>query len=180
MARAKSAFASLTRGQRRSTSPGPISALVRGRANLARCLSRASVTRARTAWDGSPVPSPRSSCLVSRGSCTNRSIRSRNGPEMRLRYCTISWGRQRQGRSGSPKCPQGQGFMAPTRVKEAGKVTATPARTTVIRRSSRGCRRASNTLRSNSGSSSMNRTPWWANVISPGEGTPCPPPTMPA
>lgn len=42
-----------------------------------------------------------------------------------------------------------------------------------------GSRRASNTLRSNSGSSSRNSTPLWASEISPGAGM-APPPTMAA
>ncbi len=41
---------------------------------------------------------------------------------------------------------------------------------------SKGSRKTSNTLRSNSGSSSRNSTPWWARVISPGCGFE-PPPT---
>lgn len=72
-----------------------------------------------------------------------------------------------------------QGFMAATSMNWQGKVALRPARTMVTRPSSRGWRRTSRTFFLNSGSSSMNRTPWWARVISPGTGL-GPPPTNPA
>ena len=64
-------------------------------------------------------------------------------------------------------------------MNDAGKVVEPVARAIVTRPSSSGWRRTSRLLRLNSGSSSRNRTPWWAMLISPGWGT-CPPPTIPA
>jgi hypothetical protein len=46
----------------------------------------------------------------------------------------------------------------------------------VMRPVSSGSRKASRAARGNSGSSSRNRTPWWASEISPGRGGE-PPPT---
>ncbi len=61
----------------------------------------------------------------------------------------------------------------------AGNVLARPARAIETRPSSIGCRSASRTSRSNSGSSSRKRTPWSARVISPGDIR-GPPPTIAA
>ena len=69
--------------------------------------------------------------------------------------------------------------MAATSWKRAGKTTARPTRATLTRPSSSGWRSASSELRSNSGSSSRKRTPWWASVTSPG-AIRGPPPTSAA
>src|SRR3989338_195132 len=75
-----------------------------------------------------------------------------------------------------PKFPHGHGFIAKIIEICAGKVSVALARETVTTLSSSGWRRASITRRSNSGNSSMNNTPRWAKVISPGFGN-VPPPT---
>ena len=78
-----------------------------------------------------------------------------------------------------PAKPHGHGFIAATSWNRAGKLVARPAREMATRPASIGCRSASRTSRSNSGSSSRNSTPWSARVTSPGER--CgPPPTMAA
>ena len=69
--------------------------------------------------------------------------------------------------------------MAPTSIKFAGKVTLPWARLMDTVRSSKGWRNDSRAEWPNSGSSSRNRTPRWARVISPGLGK-RPPPTSPA
>jgi hypothetical protein len=56
-------------------------------------------------------------------------------------------------------------------MKEAGKVSDIAARLMVTRWSSRGWRKASRTLRSNSGNSSRKSTPWCARETSPGRGS---------
>jgi hypothetical protein len=58
--------------------------------------------------------------------------------------------------------------MAATRVKRAGKQTLFAARDTVTDPSSNGCRRTSNTWRSNSGSSSKNRPRCGPETLRPG------------
>lgn len=78
--------------------------------------------------------------------------------------------------NGGKKAMKHQGFIAATSWKRAGKSACRAARETVIWPVSRGSRRTSRTRRSNSGSSSKNKTPWCAKVISPGRGDP-PPPT---
>ena len=60
-----------------------------------------------------------------------------------------------------------------------GRWSSARAREMVTRPSSSGWRSTSRLRRLNSGSSSRNRTPWWASEISPGAGG-LPPPTMPA
>src|SRR5262249_16128931 len=70
-------------------------------------------------------------------------MRSRSGPEMRLTYFFTSKGVQAQCLSGWPRWPQGQGFIAPTSVRRAGKVTDMAARAIVTTPSSSGCRRTS-------------------------------------
>ena len=57
-----------------------------------------------------------------------------------------------------------------------GALSWRAARAMWIRPDSSGSRRVSSTLRSNSGNSSRNTTPWWASEISPGRGG-LPPPT---
>jgi site-specific DNA recombinase len=69
-----------------------------------------------------------------------------------------------------------QGFIAASNWNSAGKSAARAARETVMRPDSKGSRSTSRTLRSNSGSSSRNRTPCSAIEISPGRGW-LPPPT---
>ena len=82
---------------------------------------------------------------------------------------------QTQSARGSPKWPQRQGLQAATRVKRAGKVSRARARATVTLPSSSGWRSASSASRRNSGSSSRNRTPACARLISPGLGMEPPP-----
>src|SRR3989344_9193894 len=77
----------------------------------------------------------------------------------------------------SPKFPQGQAFIAATKVKLAGKITELDALETEIVPSSSGCLKLSRTFLRNSGSSSRNKTPRWAKLISPGFGQ-VPPPTI--
>jgi len=72
-----------------------------------------------------------------------------------------------------------QGFIAASSWKRAGKSLRRAARAMLMRPLSKGSLSASRTLRSNSGSSSRNNTPWWASEISPGRGMP-PPPTSAA
>src|ERR1700731_2288438 len=78
--------------------------------------------------------------------------------------------RQVQAWRGSPRWPQGQGFIAASSEKRAGKTSRARARTTLIEPSSSGWRRASSVSRRNSGSSSRKRTPRWARLASPGAG----------
>ena len=86
---------------------------------------------------------------------------------------------QPHARSELPANPHGHGFIAATSWNRAGKIVARPTRETATRPSSIGWRSASRTSRPNSGSSSRNRTPWSARVISPGDMF-GPPPTIPA
>ena len=74
----------------------------------------------------------------------------------------------RLGGSGSSNCyaadlpkfnPHGQGFMAATNIKRAGKVSDPAAREMVTFPSSNGCRITSRVVRRNSGNSSRNNTP---------------------
>ena len=71
--------------------------------------------------------------------------------------------------------PHGQGFMAATRRKAAGKVTVPPARLTRITPSSSGWRSASRAATGNSPSSSRNRMPCVARLTSPGRSGPAAP-----
>jgi hypothetical protein len=73
----------------------------------------------------------------------------------------------------------GQGFIAAIRWKLAEKVSDPLARLMVTTLSSIGWRITSRTRVPNSGNSSKNKTPLWANEISPGFGI-FPPPTKPA
>ena len=77
----------MSRGQRRETSRELICAfeVMRRRVKRSSWIPRARSTRSRTRAEGSPVPSPPSSATGSAGTSTCRSIRSRRGPEMRLR-----------------------------------------------------------------------------------------------
>src|SRR5690554_1523781 len=104
------------------------------------------------------------------------SILSSKGPDILLKYRCISAGDDITGASGSLKYPPGLGFILATNIKLDGYVTVNFAREIVTSRSSNGCRITSKTPRLNSGSSSKNKTPLWANEISPGCGY-CPPPT---
>src|SRR5882724_13170554 len=105
------------------------------------------------------------------GTSTWRSMRSSNGPEIRLRYFFTSRGEQLQVFSGWPRWPQGQGFIAPTNISRAGNVTDIEARAIVTTPSSSGWRKTSRTWRRNSGNSSKKSTPLWASDTSPGIGT---------
>ena len=71
---------------------------------------------------------------------------------------------------------RGTGSSPPLIESAPGIVTRSLAREITMCPDSSGSLKTSNTLRSNSGSSSRNRTPWWARVISPGCGLE-PPPT---
>ena len=74
-----------------------------------------------------------------------------------------------------PLFPQGQGFIAATKIKFEGKIADPRAREIETILSSRGCLSASNTLFSNSGNSSKKSTPLCASVTSPGFGFAPPP-----
>jgi len=102
-----------------------------------------------------------------------------NGPLIRLWYRETTLGGQVHCLKGSPKYPQGQGFIAPTSMKLAGKLTLPWARLIVTTLSSSGWRSVSSKACPNSGSSSRKRIPRWLRLISPGFGK-CPPPTSPA
>ena len=71
----------------------------------------------------------------------------------------------------------GTGLVAATRRNRAGSSTCTLARATLMTPVSSGSRRASSTPTGNSPSSSMNRTPPCARLISPGRSALEPPPT---
>jgi hypothetical protein len=88
---------------------------------------------------------------------------------------TISW----LSRARLDCYPHGQGFMAATSWKLAGKVKDPWARLMVTILSSMGCLNTSSTRVPNSGNSSRNKTPRCAREISPGCGQ-FPPPTRPA
>ena len=72
------------------------------------------------------------------GTSMCKSIRSRSGPEMRAMYFSIATGAHLHGRFGSPRKPQGQGFIAAHRTKSAGNVVECAARLIVTRPSSSG------------------------------------------
>src|SRR6267143_1914830 len=76
--------------------------------------------------------------------------------------------------------PQAHGLAAATRMNRPGNTAWPPTLATATRPSSRGWRRASRASRRNSVTSSRNRTPRWALVISPERGTAPPPPIRPA
>ena len=78
----------------------------------------------------------------------------------------------------SPKNPQGQGFIAPSKMNLAGYLTECVALEITISPSSKGWRKTSNTALGNSTISSKNKTPRCASVISPGFGL-LPPPIIP-
>ena len=80
----------------------------------------------------------------------------------------ICSGEQWHSRVGSPKNPQGHGFIAAASMNRAGKVTQMAARAMVTQPSSSGWGITSSTLRWNSGSSSRNSTPWCPSDTSPG------------
>src|SRR5437879_11928722 len=82
---------------------------------------------------------------------------------------------QRHPRTPSPAHPHGHGFVAATSVKRAGYVTEPPDLVMLTRPDSRGWRSACRTGVWNSASSSRNRTPWWALLISPRCARPLPP-----
>jgi hypothetical protein len=97
---------------------------------------RAAVTRVRILAEDSATPSAARLRYGTGGTSTCRSKRSRRGREMRPRYFFPSRGMQAQGWSGLPRWPQGQGFIAPTSVRRAGKVTDMVARAIVTTPSS--------------------------------------------
>src|SRR3990167_6612922 len=104
-------------------------------------------------------------------------MRSMMGPDNFLLYLSRSDGLQMQAFFLLPELPQGQGFIAATRIKFEGKIAVPLAREIETILSSSGWRRDSITLFSNSGNSSRNRTPLCASVTSPGLGY-VPPPTI--
>ena len=103
------------------------------------------------------------------------SMRSSSGPLRRRWWRARSAAEQRQ--RWSPR-PHGHGFDAATSMQRVGNSITRCERTIATRPSSSGWRSASSAERANSDSSSRNSTPWWASVISPGNGT-VPPPTRP-
>ena len=80
-----------------------------------------------------------------------RSMRSINGPEMRLRYRAITSGLQRHRPEASPAQPHGHGFIAATNWKRAGKSHCRAARDTVTVPDSSGWRSTSSAVRLHSG-----------------------------
>ena len=68
-------------------------------------------------------------------------MRSINGPEIFDMYRWICGGVQKHSRRKSLANPQGHGFIAAMRTKDAGKVSVICARAIVTRRSSSGCRK---------------------------------------
>src|SRR3989338_7510332 len=102
-------------------------------------------------------------------------MRSMIGPDSFLLYLSKSDGLQMQAFCLLPVFPQGQGFMAATRIKLEGKMAVPLAREIETILSSKGWRRDSITLFSNSGNSSKNKTPRCASVTSPGFGYVPPP-----
>ena len=118
-----------------------------------------------------------SSLYSTGGTSICKSSRSSIGPDIRLRYFLTAFAEQVHFLVGWPKKPQGQGFIAATRVNELGYVSEPATREIVTFPSSKGWRRASITSLLNSGSSSKNKTPLCASDISPGLGT-VPPPDM--
>src|SRR3989338_7560372 len=97
-------------------------------------------------------------------------MRSIIGPDSFLLYLSKSEGLQMQAFCLLPVFPQGQGFIAATKIKLDGKMAEPLAREMETMLSSSGCRSDSITLLSNSGNSSKNKTPRCANVTSPGFG----------
>ena len=79
---------------------------------------------------------------------------------------------------GAPLPPHGHGFIAATSRNRAGYSTAERARLTRTTPSSSGWRSASSATGRNSPSSSRNRTPPFARLISPGRIVWVPPPTI--
>ena len=103
-------------------------------------------------------------------------MRSNSGPEILSRYRLRASGKQVHSRFGSIAKPHGHGFIAAPIMKRAGHTTVPLARLTEMDPSSIGSRKASKTLRLNSGSSSKKRTPLCARLASPGARRD-PPPT---
>ena len=102
-------------------------------------------------------------------------MRSSSGPDSRR------WWRARSAavqRHASSPIPHGHGLEAATSMNRVGNATTCCERTIVTCPSSSGWRSASRLERTNSDSSSRNRTPWCASVASPGSGCE-PPPTRP-
>ena len=111
-----------------------------------------------------------SSSVVSRGTLTIKSILSKSGPDNFERYLWIWNSEHEQSFSLSPRNPHGQGFIAPTSINCAGYLIEFLALEITTSPSSRGCLKTSNTCLGNSASSSKNKTPRCASVISPGFG----------
>src|SRR3989344_5688571 len=97
------------------------------------------------------------------------------GPESFLLYLSRSDGLQMHAFCLEPAFPQGQGFMAATKIKLEGKTAVPLARDMETILSSSGWRRDSITRFSNSGNSSRKSTPRCASVTSPGLGYVPPP-----
>jgi hypothetical protein len=74
--------------------------------------------------------------------------------------------------------PHGQGFAAKANWNRAGNQALPDARLIVTLPDSNGCLKDSNVWLENSGVSSRKRTPLWAIEMSPGLGTPDPPPII--
>ena len=178
MARSRTRRPSWSRNAESESWPGLRSALLDGQPFACRAAwrDRARPTRRRISAVDSPGLEDVSASPETAPTVTMRSNRSRSGPERRSRYLSIWWGVQRHSFEGSPANPQGQGFMAPTSRKRAGKTATPAARAIRTTPSSTGWRSTSRARRPNSGISSRKRTPLWARLTSPGRGS-APPPT---
>src|SRR5512134_3846649 len=114
-------------------------------------------TRSRTVADDSPAEAPSHSSPAIGGTDTERSIRSRSGPENFRANAARSGGGQRQIRLGWPWFPHGQGFVAATMRNRDGKRKTLAARAIRISPDSSGWRSASLASRRNSENSSRKR-----------------------
>jgi len=120
---------------------------------------RAALMRCATIADDSGSRPAINAAGGTRAIVTQRSIRSRSGPETRPAYLSGTPIGHRHRPYGSPAKPHGQGFMAATSWNRAGNRMARPTRAMDTCPSSSGWRSASSTSRPNSGSSSRNSTP---------------------
>ncbi|OEI69459.1 hypothetical protein Cus16_0063 [Curtobacterium sp. ER1/6] len=146
-------------------------------ASRSRITARAAATACLASAVVGVAPSaPRISPVVTRGTRTRTSIRSRSGPDIRPRYRRTAAGGHSHGCCADPAFPHGHGFAASTTWQRAGNSAAPAARCTVIRPDSSGCRSASSTARGNSGASSRKSTPRVARDTAPGRTVPDPPP----
>src|SRR5208283_846203 len=106
--------------------------------NLSSCRAPAAITRARTAAESSEDDGARNSLYFTAGTSMWMSMRSSSGPEIFDTYRWIIGGVQWQSRVGSPKYPQGHGFIAAASINREGNVTDIAARAIVTEPSSSG------------------------------------------